>query len=79
MWSKDSYLKQIPHFTPEIIKACGDKVDLSLEQFLFLGLIHNINCAVNCVLEGGGCAFSKNDRIQNFGRSVVIKVDFVKV
>ncbi|XP_044737520.1 putative U5 small nuclear ribonucleoprotein 200 kDa helicase [Chrysoperla carnea] len=25
MWSKDSYLKQLPHFTPEIIKRCTDK------------------------------------------------------
>ncbi|KAL9982422.1 hypothetical protein ACROYT_G004461 [Oculina patagonica] len=25
MWSKDSYLKQIPHFSPEIIKRCVDK------------------------------------------------------
>lgn len=26
MWSKDSYLKQLPHFTPEIIKRCAEKV-----------------------------------------------------
>lgn len=26
MLSKDSYLKQLPHFTPEIIKRCTDKV-----------------------------------------------------
>ena len=26
MWSKDSYLKQIPHFTSEIIKRCTEKV-----------------------------------------------------
>ncbi|XKL59609.1 hypothetical protein PGB90_000625 [Kerria lacca] len=25
MWSKDSYLKQLPHFTPEIIKRCAEK------------------------------------------------------
>ncbi|XP_045467898.1 putative U5 small nuclear ribonucleoprotein 200 kDa helicase [Harmonia axyridis] len=25
MWSKDSYLKQLPHFTNEIIKRCTDK------------------------------------------------------
>ncbi|GLV40316.1 Brr2 U5 snRNP complex subunit [Carabus blaptoides fortunei] len=25
MWSKDSYLKQLPHFTMEIIKRCTDK------------------------------------------------------
>lgn len=26
MWSKDSYLKQLPHFNSEIIKRCTDKV-----------------------------------------------------
>ena len=26
MWSKDSYLKQLPHFTPDIIKRCEEKV-----------------------------------------------------
>ena len=26
MWSKDSYLKQLPHFTSEHIKRCTDKV-----------------------------------------------------
>lgn len=25
MWSKDSYLKQLPHFTSDIIKQCGSK------------------------------------------------------
>jgi len=25
MWSKDSYLRQLPHFTPEIIKRCNEK------------------------------------------------------
>lgn len=25
MWSKDSYLKQLPHFSPEIIKRCSEK------------------------------------------------------
>lgn len=28
MWSKDSYLKQLPHFTSEHIKRCTDKVKL---------------------------------------------------
>jgi len=28
MWSKDSYLKQLPHFTSEHIKRCTDKVML---------------------------------------------------
>lgn len=26
MWAKDSYLKQLPHFTSDIIKRCTDKV-----------------------------------------------------
>jgi len=26
MWSKDSYLKQLPHFSPEIVKRCTEKV-----------------------------------------------------
>ncbi|CAG0914379.1 unnamed protein product [Notodromas monacha] len=25
MWNKDSYLRQLPHFTPEIIKRCQEK------------------------------------------------------
>ena len=25
MWSKDSYLKQLPHFTTDIVKKCTDK------------------------------------------------------
>lgn len=31
MWSKESYLKQLPYFTQEIIKRCNDKVSI-LEQ-----------------------------------------------
>lgn len=26
MWNKDSYLKQLPHFTNEIIQRCSEKV-----------------------------------------------------
>lgn len=26
MWSKDSLLKQLPHFTPETIRRCKEKV-----------------------------------------------------
>lgn len=26
MWSKESYLRQLPHFTNDIIKACHEKV-----------------------------------------------------
>lgn len=31
MWSKDSYLKQLPHFTSEHIKRCTDKVRIGRE------------------------------------------------
>ncbi len=26
MWNKDSYLRQLPHFTSEIIQRCTEKV-----------------------------------------------------
>ena len=39
MWSKDSYLKQIPHFTAEIIKRCTDKVFQS-SYILFVLAFH---------------------------------------
>uniref|UniRef100_A0A673GMI5 BRR2 homolog n=1 Tax=Sinocyclocheilus rhinocerous TaxID=307959 RepID=A0A673GMI5_9TELE len=32
MWSKDSYLKQLPHFTSEHIKRCMDKVRTGSER-----------------------------------------------
>lgn len=32
MWSKDSYLKQLPHFTSEHIKRCTDKVSWAWTQ-----------------------------------------------
>ena len=35
MWSKDSYLRQLPHFTKELIDKCVEKVILS---FCFLGM-----------------------------------------
>ena len=44
MWSKDSFLKQLPHFTSDIIKRCSDKVthththSLSLSFSLSLSL-----------------------------------------
>lgn len=34
MWSRDSYLKQLPHFTNDIIKRCTDKVcSLTINNF----------------------------------------------
>jgi pre-mRNA-splicing helicase BRR2 len=32
MWSKDSYLKQLPHFTNDIIQRCTEKVCLFVFQ-----------------------------------------------
>lgn len=35
MWSKDSYLKQLPHFNNDIIKRCTEKVQrFSLNNFV---------------------------------------------
>ena len=33
MWGKDSYLKQLPHFTAEIIKRCTEKVSYLLTSY----------------------------------------------
>ena len=33
MWAKDSYLKQVPHFTQEVIKRCQEKVCQQLLLF----------------------------------------------
>lgn len=30
MWNKDSYLKQLPHFSPELIKKCQEKVSAAM-------------------------------------------------
>ena len=47
MWSKDSFLKQLPHFTSDIIKRCSDKVThthaLSLSLLLFFSFSISIN------------------------------------
>ena len=32
MWSKDSYLKQIPHFSTDVIKRCQEKVTYSFGE-----------------------------------------------
>lgn len=39
MWSKDSFLKQLPHFTSDMIKKCTEKV-CSLFQACFQPLIN---------------------------------------
>jgi len=37
MWAKDSYLKQLPHFTSDIIKRCTDKVDFFSHVIIYPG------------------------------------------
>ena len=32
MWSKDSYLKQLPHFTTDVIKRCTDGVSYNVSR-----------------------------------------------
>uniref|UniRef100_A0A671XSJ2 U5 small nuclear ribonucleoprotein 200 kDa helicase n=1 Tax=Sparus aurata TaxID=8175 RepID=A0A671XSJ2_SPAAU len=41
MWSKDSYLKQLPFFTSEHIKRCTDKVHQGF-FFVLLNMLHDI-------------------------------------
>lgn len=36
MWGKDSYLKQLPHFTGDIIKKCQEKVGCNIKMFMCL-------------------------------------------
>lgn len=46
MWGKDSYLKQLPHFSQDIIKRCQEKVGYYTRKFLFswlwVSLFNNI-------------------------------------
>ena len=39
MWGKDSYLKQLPHFTADTVKRCTEKVG-----FLRSRCVHNRLC-----------------------------------
>jgi hypothetical protein len=39
MWNKDSYLRQLPHFTSEIIQRCTEKVCFPSSSSNFLYLI----------------------------------------
>ena len=43
MWSKDSYLKQLPHFTQENIKQCQEQVRRKLFWLLYHTYILNAN------------------------------------
>lgn len=58
MWSKDSYLKQLPHFTSEHIKRCTDKVRTESECVEdHLNAEHHILavCLIAVVLTCIGC------------------------
>lgn len=39
MWAKDSYLKQIPHFTADTIKKCTEKVHKDKHYVLFMTML----------------------------------------
>ena len=57
MWSKDSYLKQLPHFTSEHIKRCTDKVSWA-QTWLNL----RAECpGLGMVVGGGGVSHSGED------------------
>uniref|UniRef100_A0A673G541 BRR2 homolog n=1 Tax=Sinocyclocheilus rhinocerous TaxID=307959 RepID=A0A673G541_9TELE len=58
MWSKDSYLKQLPHFTSEHIKRCTDKVSTGSEWVDdHLNTEHHLLavCLISVVLMCIGC------------------------
>jgi len=57
MWKKDSYLKQLPHFSADVIKRCSDKVALAkfldctaLESYMFIIIIIIIS-SVCCIYQ----------------------------
>lgn len=42
MWSKDSYLKQLPHFNADIIKRCTEKVKIVINNLKKLLFLYNV-------------------------------------
>ena len=40
MWNKDPYLRQLPHFTSEIIQRCTDKVDICCLLSIYLYIVY---------------------------------------
>lgn len=44
MWSKDSYLKQLPHFNNDMIKRCSEKVCFKLYQMQLV--VFNLNTLI---------------------------------
>lgn len=52
MWSKDSYLKQLPHFTSEHIKRCTDKVSRAWTRSVGWPRLGAERLALGAVVEG---------------------------
>lgn len=53
MWKKDSYLRQLPHFTSEIIKNCNERVSdkhtkLLIASCMCFTLIESCSYLVSC-------------------------------
>uniref|UniRef100_A0A8C1DW38 Activating signal cointegrator 1 complex subunit 3 n=1 Tax=Cyprinus carpio carpio TaxID=630221 RepID=A0A8C1DW38_CYPCA len=74
MWSKDSYLKQLPHFTSEHIKRCTDKVRTGSER-VGIHLNAELHILVVSLLTCIGLARTVNDMESVFFPQV--KLDFV--
>ena len=49
MWGKDSYLKQLPHFTQDLIKKCQEKVCHSFCSELKILLVFLFYLSVFCL------------------------------
>ena len=39
VWKRDSYLKQLPHFTADIIKRCSENVSLQVNRDINLQVL----------------------------------------
>ncbi|RVE44496.1 hypothetical protein evm_010825 [Chilo suppressalis] len=39
MWARDSYLRQLPHFTPELVQRCADKDVVGNSGWLLLAVV----------------------------------------
>ena len=56
MWSKDSFLKQLPHFTSDVIKKCTEKVGSCVCVFVCVCVclcVCGVVCVCVCVCEWG--------------------------
>uniref|UniRef100_A0A8C2KRE3 Activating signal cointegrator 1 complex subunit 3 n=1 Tax=Cyprinus carpio TaxID=7962 RepID=A0A8C2KRE3_CYPCA len=73
MWSKDSYLKQLPHFTSEHIKRCTDKVRTGSER-VGIHLNAELHILVVSLLTCIGCG---ELTLQQKAKVSPVKLDFV--